>query len=66
MDDAQAHIVQVGKIISSPGFTFKDPTAQDSPDVQEFTVTAYFTLNTFLILFSKAKTSGPPKKLLPL
>ena len=45
---AEAHIVQVETIISSPGLISIAPTAQINPEVQEFTAIAYLTLNFFL------------------
>ena len=52
----QAVIVQVGKIISSPGSIPKAPTAQVRPVDQELTKIACFTLKNFSTFLSNFST----------
>ena len=63
---AHADIVQVGSIISSPGFGESAPIAATKPDVQELTVIAYLTLKYDCNFFSNSLTYFPPKNSLPV
>ena len=58
--EAQAHIVIVGSITSSPGFRSKAPIAQLNPEDQELTVITYLTPKYLDKFFSNFLTYLPP------
>ena len=57
---AQAVIVNVGNIISSPGSMSIAPTQQVSPELQELTAATYLTLKYSDQFFSNLLTFLPP------